>query len=69
MSKLTKEQIVEELLAAEQISVEEAVTLLSNKTQQGVTYITNHPPNSYWTTSPDWSTDHPVTPIYTTTRT
>jgi len=70
MSKLTKEQIVEELLAEEQISVEEAVTLLTNETQQGVTYITNYPPNPYiGLTSTDLDTGYPMTPIYTTTST
>ena len=31
MSKLTKEQIVEELIAEDQITIEEAVTLLTEK--------------------------------------
>jgi len=63
---MTKAEIVQELLDKGHITAENAVVLLTNETQRGITYIP-YQPNPYWPTSPDWSTGNPNTPLYNTT--
>ena len=66
---MTKAEIVQELLDKGHITAEKAVVLLTNETPKGgITYIP-YQPNPYWTTSPDWSTGNPMTPVFTTTNT
>jgi hypothetical protein len=68
---MTKAEIVQELLDKGYINAEKAVVLLNNETQRGITYVPNQYPGQgyYWQTSPDWSTDNPMTPVFTTTNT
>ena len=51
MSKLTKEQIVEELIAEDQITIEEAVTWLTEKTSTVINNFTTPGRFDYTTTT------------------
>tara|TARA_R110000737_G_C14375023_1_gene449496 strand:+ start:200 stop:358 length:159 start_codon:yes stop_codon:yes gene_type:complete len=51
MSKLTKEQIVGELIAEDQITIEEAVTLLTEKTSTVINNFTTPGRFDYTTTT------------------
>lgn len=65
---MTKAEIVQELLDKGHITAENAVVLLTNETQRGITYIP-YQPNPYWTTSPDWSTGNLRGTVFTATNT